>query len=73
MNSNHSYYILIDLLFRFNESSTINPNSEDHTSSLVLEPSTGVPLEVKIRLQINGLVRPVETLNNDDINLLYVP
>ena len=37
--------------------SDINPKKELHESYLTLEPRMGIPLEVNVRLQINGLVR----------------
>lgn len=38
------------------------PNKDLHEFSLSLEPSTGIPLDVKARLQINILLQPVSRL-----------
>jgi len=52
------------LFDQFDEGS-LNPTVEDHESYIVLEPISGVPLEVAIRLQINTLLRPL-VRNFDD-------
>jgi len=36
-------------------------DQDDHESHLMLEPYSGVPVDVKVRMQINMLVRPVNT------------
>ena len=36
-----------------------NPNADLHESHLSLEPVSGVPLDVKVRMQINALVNPL--------------
>ena len=38
---------------------TFHPNRKDHESYITLEPLSGVPLEVAVKLQINLLARPV--------------
>ncbi|XP_032665958.1 protein croquemort-like isoform X2 [Odontomachus brunneus] len=41
----------------------LNPNDEDHSFSITLEPITGIPLEVIARLQINVLIQPSDTVS----------
>ncbi|KAK2581278.1 hypothetical protein KPH14_008068 [Odynerus spinipes] len=36
----------------------MNPNEEDHNFYITLEPTTGIPLEVAARLQVNMLLQP---------------
>ena len=38
---------------------TFHPTRKEHESYITLEPLTGVPLEVAVKLQINVLTRPV--------------
>jgi len=52
------------LLDQFEEGS-LQPKKERHESYMVLEPISGVPLEVAIRLQINTLLRPVKRIADD--------
>lgn len=40
----------------------LKPSKEKHEFYIVLEPTTGVPLEVAARVQLNMLVRPVENI-----------
>lgn len=48
------------IIDQFHEDSKIfNPDPEKHTSYLSLDPRSGIPLEVAIRLQINMLARPL--------------
>ena len=52
------------ILDQFNSSgSQIKANRTAHTSYLSLDPKSGIPLEVAIRLQINGLARPLVHYN----------
>ena len=44
---------------QFHVDSKFKPDPEKHTSYLSLDPRSGIPLEVAIRLQINGLARPL--------------
>ena len=53
------------ILDQFNETSQIKANRSAHTSYLSLDPKSGIPLEVAIRLQINGLARPLVHYNAD--------
>ena len=41
------------------ENGTFHPTRKEHESYITLEPLTGVPLEVAVKLQINVLTRPV--------------
>ena len=41
------------------EPGSLNPQEELHESHLSLEPISGVPLDVKVRMQINALMRPL--------------
>jgi len=47
------------IIDQFHEDSKFNPDPEKHTSYLSLDPRSGIPLEVAIRLQINMLARPL--------------
>ena len=46
------------LLDKF-ENGSLNPSPDLHESQLSLEPISGVPLDVKVRMQINALVSPL--------------
>ena len=37
----------------------ISPNQSKHEFSLSLEPTTGIPLDVDAKIQINTLIQPV--------------
>ena len=51
------------ILDQFDEKSQIKANRSAHSSYLSLDPKSGIPLEVAIRLQINGLARPLVYYN----------
>ena len=53
----HFYLADEDLLDFFHEESDIKPEREKHQTFISLEPTGGIPLEVKVRLQINTLSR----------------
>lgn len=38
----------------------LSPNKEKHESNLGLEPSTGLPLNVDVKIQLNLVMQPVE-------------
>lgn len=40
----------------------LNPTKEDHEFHIVLEPMTGIPLDVAARFQINMLIRPIPNI-----------
>ncbi|XP_011639607.1 protein croquemort-like [Pogonomyrmex barbatus] len=50
------------------------PDEKKHKSSLVLEPTTGIPLLVKAQLQLNLLVEPVDGMSMfENITKTYIP
>ena len=52
-------------------SSELKPEAKKHESYLSLDPKSGIPLEVAVRMQINGLVRPL-SVSDDGINYLSI-
>lgn len=56
----HPHFYLADTAFldQFHPDSDLNPNVEQHSSYLILNPETGTSLEIGIRTQINVLIRP---------------
>ncbi|KAL6447297.1 hypothetical protein ACFW04_001504 [Cataglyphis niger] len=52
----------------------MSPDKEKHEISMVIEPTTGIPLQVKAQLQLNLLVEPVEHMSMfENINKTYIP
>lgn len=49
------------------EVGSVEPSKERHESYIILEPISGVPLEVAIRLQINTLLRPLKKHADDNV------
>lgn len=50
------------------------PNKEKHELSIVLEPTTGIPMQVKAQLQLNLLIDRVEDMSMfENISTTYVP
>ncbi len=45
---------------------TFSPDEAAHKNFVTLEPGSGIPLEVGIRLQINGFIRPLQILSQED-------
>ena len=43
------------------EEGMFQPDKSKHESHVTLEPVSGVPLDFKVRMQINALVSPVNT------------
>jgi hypothetical protein len=41
------------------EPGSLSPSEDLHESHLSLEPISGVPLDVKVRMQINALISPL--------------
>jgi len=41
----------------------MSPNQKDHEFYMVVEPSTGIPLEVAARFQVNMLVEPIQGIS----------
>ncbi|KAI4501461.1 hypothetical protein M0802_003338 [Mischocyttarus mexicanus] len=57
-----------------NQVEGMNPNEEDHSFYIVLEPTTGIPLEVAARLQINMLIQPSHTISLfTEVPKMYFP
>ncbi|EFN81088.1 protein croquemort [Harpegnathos saltator] len=46
-----------------NQIEGLNPNDGDYDFSITLEPTTGIPLEVAAKLQVNILVQPSEIVS----------
>jgi hypothetical protein len=44
------------------ESGMFNPDPALHKSQLSLEPVSGIPFDIKIRMQLNALARPVRRI-----------
>lgn len=52
----------------------LEPKQEDHEFYMVVEPRTGIPLEVAARFQVNMLVEPIEGITlYTDIPRIYFP
>ena len=51
---------------------SLEPSKARHESYVILEPLSGVPLEVGIRLQINTLLRPLTRYNDMGHNLVNI-
>lgn len=52
----------------------LEPNQQDHEFYMVVEPRTGIPLEVAARFQVNMLVEPIEGITlYTDIPRIYFP
>ncbi|KAM8716243.1 hypothetical protein ACLKA7_003171 [Drosophila subpalustris] len=52
----------------------LQPNKEDHEFYMVVEPRTGIPLEVAARFQVNMLVEPIEGITlYTDVPRIFFP
>ncbi|XP_012253563.1 protein croquemort-like [Athalia rosae] len=52
----------------------MDPNDEKHGFRIILEPTTGIPLDVAARLQINILLQPSQYINlYKDVPTIYFP
>ncbi|KAF5307097.1 hypothetical protein FQR65_LT07156 [Abscondita terminalis] len=52
----------------------MNPNKEKHESHLILEATTGIPLEAVLRVQLNILLHPVKNIAvYEDVPEIYFP
>ncbi|XP_029178350.1 protein croquemort-like [Nylanderia fulva] len=52
----------------------MSPDKEKHEISMVIEPTTGVPMQVQARLQLNLLVEPIEHMSIfENIKKTYIP
>ena len=54
------------------QTGSLNPSKDKHESYIILEPLSGVPLEVGIRLQINTLMRPLTRFYDDQIHTFNI-
>ena len=53
------FYLADEMLLDQLEEGSLNPSPEKHESYLSLDPNSGIPLEVAVRMQINALARPL--------------
>ena len=67
----HFYLADPKLVTDLNNESDCDPMKDKHESYLSLEPRMGIPLEVKVRLQINGLLRDYATVIEDAVGDLH--
>ncbi|XP_076297743.1 protein croquemort [Lasioglossum baleicum] len=52
----------------------LNPDEEMHDFSIMLEPTTGIPLKVSARLQVNVLLEPSKTVSlYKEVPTIYFP
>lgn len=51
----------------------MNPNEEDHDFYITLEPTTGIPLQVAARLQVNILLQPSQIRLFQNVPKIYFP
>ncbi|XP_078051658.1 scavenger receptor class B member 1-like [Augochlora pura] len=52
----------------------LNPDDEKHDFAITLEPTTGIPLKVQARLQVNVLLEPSKTVSLfNDVPTIYFP
>lgn len=52
----------------------MNPDEENHDFSITLEPTTGIPLKVSARLQVNVLLEPSKTVSlYKEMPTIYFP
>ncbi|XP_031780045.1 protein croquemort [Nasonia vitripennis] len=57
-----------------NQFTGLNPKDEDHSFSITLEPTTGLPIDVAARLQVNILLHPSKTVSMlKDVPTIYFP
>ncbi|XP_072760757.1 protein croquemort isoform X1 [Anoplolepis gracilipes] len=48
--------------------------TREHQTSIIIEPTTGVPMQVKAQLQLNLLIEPVKYMSMfENINKTYIP
>lgn len=53
------YYLADTELVDQLQPGSVSPDPEKHSSYLSLDPKSGIPLEVSVRMQINALARPL--------------
>ncbi|XP_011699089.1 PREDICTED: protein croquemort-like isoform X2 [Wasmannia auropunctata] len=67
------HFYLADPNYRVNISG-MTPDRSKHELTLVLEPTTGIPLTVKAQLQLNILLEPVSNMSMfENIKKTYIP
>lgn len=50
------------------------PDQEKHQISMIIEPTTGIPIQVNAKLQLNLLIEPVRYMSIfENINKTYIP
>ena len=54
------FYLADEMLINQFEAGSLKPEREKHESYLSLDPKSGIPLEVAVRMQINALARPLK-------------
>ncbi|XP_032665362.1 protein croquemort-like isoform X2 [Odontomachus brunneus] len=67
------HFYLADPSYR-NAVSGMHPSQEKHELSMLIEPTTGIPLQVKAQLQLNLLLEPVEYVSMfQNLTRTYIP
>ncbi|KAI4501462.1 hypothetical protein M0802_003339 [Mischocyttarus mexicanus] len=57
-----------------NQFEGLNPNEENHSSYIILEPKTGIPLEVAKRIQVNVLLDSIPNISHfHNLSKIYFP
>lgn len=59
--------------YYLNQVEGLSPNQSKHEFYMILEPMTGIPLDVAARLQINMLIRPVDIKLYEDAPFMFFP
>ena len=67
----HFYLADPKLIEALDPASDLKPDKSKHESYLSLDHRSGIPLEVAVRMQINGLLRPVN-ISDDGVNYLSI-
>lgn len=57
----YPHFYLADPVY-LNKIDGMNPQKEDHEFTLAIEPTTGIPLDVRAQFQINLLLQPIEDI-----------
>ncbi|XP_011268792.1 protein croquemort isoform X3 [Camponotus floridanus] len=67
------HFYLADPSYK-NAISGLLPNPEKHQISIVIEPTTGIPIQVQAKLQLNLLIEPIQHMSMfENINKTYIP
>ncbi|XP_064211098.1 protein croquemort-like [Tribolium castaneum] len=52
----------------------LKPNKNQHESILIIEPTTGIPIEMRAKTQLNLLIRPVNGISLvENVRQIFVP